>query len=211
MDLKMNLYIQIKNGQPFDDPYLESNLYQIIENFDPNNLPDGWAKFTRVLNPYIHDSLYHEVVLHSYTFDSNTNTCTDLWTKRTLNDEELSSKKDNHELIIMEKFDTLITKATTMIDSFTWDNELNRYNKSVWQIYLMMLNEQKSKFQDSLNSTQPLHIVPLSLPVNDPNNNERWIIAPLPLDQGMTEMPPLDRVTQQYLRSKINNIGVTRL
>ena len=212
MELKTNLYIQIKNGQPFDHPYLESNLYQIIENFDPNNLPDGWAKFTRVLNPYIHDSLYHEVVLHSYTFDSNTNTCTDLWTKRTLTDEELELKKDNHKTITMDKFQPHMDYANNMIDNFTSGDKLSEHNKSVWQTYLMILNEHLEKFHNSLDSKDySVHDSPMPLPVKHPNNDERWIIAPPPLDQSMEEMSQLDRETEQYLRSKINNLGVTRL
>jgi hypothetical protein len=44
----MNLYIRIKDGQPFEHPILEENLISVFPDIDLNNLPDNFAKFERV-------------------------------------------------------------------------------------------------------------------------------------------------------------------
>jgi hypothetical protein len=210
-DLKMNLYIKIKDGQPVDDPYLEENLYQTIEHFNPDNLPDGWAKFIRVCNTH-GIIMYNEKITHSYTFDSANNAWTDTWSIEILTDEELELKKDNHKTITVDKFQPHMDYANNMIDNFTFGDKLSEHNKSVWQTYLKILNEHLEKFHNSLDSEDySIHDSPMPLPVKHPNNDERWIIAPPPLDQSMAEMSQLDRETEQYLRSKINNLGVTRL
>ena len=47
----MNLYIQIKDGVPFQHPILESNLRQIYPWASYKRMPEGFAKFTRVPKP----------------------------------------------------------------------------------------------------------------------------------------------------------------
>lgn len=47
----MELYIRIKNGQPFEHPILGDNFHQAFPDVDTNNLPDTFAKFTRVPEP----------------------------------------------------------------------------------------------------------------------------------------------------------------
>ena len=49
----MNLYIQVKNGLPYQHPILESNLVQVFPDIDLNNLPSEFARFTRVPVPEI--------------------------------------------------------------------------------------------------------------------------------------------------------------
>lgn len=49
----MNLYIQIRNGQPFEHPILEDNLRQAFPNVDINNLPESFAKFNRIARPLV--------------------------------------------------------------------------------------------------------------------------------------------------------------
>lgn len=48
---KMNLYIQIKNGQPFEHPILEDNFLQAFPDVDIENLPPEFAKFQRIEQP----------------------------------------------------------------------------------------------------------------------------------------------------------------
>lgn len=49
----MNLYIRLKNGQPFEHPIFEDNFRQAFPQVDLNNLPEWAAKFTRIEQPEI--------------------------------------------------------------------------------------------------------------------------------------------------------------
>lgn len=49
----MELYIRIKNGQPFEHPILGDNFRQAFPDVDTNNLPPTFAKFTRVPEPLL--------------------------------------------------------------------------------------------------------------------------------------------------------------
>jgi hypothetical protein len=47
----MELFIRIKNGQPFEHPIFADNFAQAFPNVDVNNLPPEFAKFKRVKPP----------------------------------------------------------------------------------------------------------------------------------------------------------------
>lgn len=49
----MNLYIQIKNGQPFEHPIMGDNLIQAFPDIDLNNLPPEFARFERIAIPLL--------------------------------------------------------------------------------------------------------------------------------------------------------------
>lgn len=54
----MNLYIKIKDGQPFEHPILEENLLQAYPGIDLNNLPNDISRFEKTdmptIGPYDH-------------------------------------------------------------------------------------------------------------------------------------------------------------
>lgn len=47
----MELFIRIKDGQPFEHPILWDNFCQAFPNIDVNNLPPEFARFERVEPP----------------------------------------------------------------------------------------------------------------------------------------------------------------
>jgi hypothetical protein len=49
----MELFIRIKDGQPFEHPILGDNFRQAFPNVDTNNLPAEFARFVRVAPPAI--------------------------------------------------------------------------------------------------------------------------------------------------------------
>lgn len=49
----MELFIQIKNGQPFEHPIFGDNFRQAFPEVNTNNLPDWVAKFERLPPPAI--------------------------------------------------------------------------------------------------------------------------------------------------------------
>lgn len=49
----MNLYIRLKNGQPFEHPIFEDNFRQAFPDVDVNNLPEWVTRFIRVETPLL--------------------------------------------------------------------------------------------------------------------------------------------------------------
>ena len=47
----MELFIRIKDGQPFEHPILGDNFRQAFPDVDTNNLPVEFARFVRVVQP----------------------------------------------------------------------------------------------------------------------------------------------------------------
>lgn len=47
----MNLYIKIKDGQPFEHPILEENLLEAFPGIDVNNLPEDVMRFEQTGAP----------------------------------------------------------------------------------------------------------------------------------------------------------------
>jgi hypothetical protein len=49
----MELYIRIKNGQPFEHPIIGENFRAVFPNVDVNNLPPEFARFERIVAPVL--------------------------------------------------------------------------------------------------------------------------------------------------------------
>lgn len=56
----MELFIRIKDGQPFEHPIEKTNLLQVFPYIDVNNLPQEFAKFERVLLTKLSPYQIHE-------------------------------------------------------------------------------------------------------------------------------------------------------
>lgn len=82
------LFIQVKNGQPYMHPILESNLLNVWPHIDVDNLPPEFADFTRTtppeLGPYDH-------AVSTYTSDSSGG-YVDSWSISPYTEEEKQAK-----------------------------------------------------------------------------------------------------------------------
>ena len=86
----MELYIQIRNGQPFEHPIFGDNFRQAFPNIDLNNLPPEFAKFERVEAPVIGPYSIYEGV----TYEWQGSLVRDTHHVRQMTDDEQASKKD---------------------------------------------------------------------------------------------------------------------
>ena len=100
----MELYIQIKDGMPYEHPAVEKNL---LETF--GQIPEGWEPFVRVSRPY---GLYKVFLQSDPTYEKVDGVWTDVWHYREMTAEE---------------------KATE-IQAYKdhWDSLPNRDNFSAW-------------------------------------------------------------------------------
>jgi hypothetical protein len=62
----MELYIRIKDGQPFEHPILGDNFRQAFPTVDTNNLPLEFARFERIERPVINVYEVYEGVTYQW-------------------------------------------------------------------------------------------------------------------------------------------------
>jgi hypothetical protein len=86
----MNLYIRLKNGQPFEHPIFESNFRQAFPDVDLNNLPEWVAKFVRVEQPSIRVYEVYEGVSYQWV----DGVVTDVHAVRQMTDDEKLAKQN---------------------------------------------------------------------------------------------------------------------
>jgi hypothetical protein len=86
----VELYIRIKNGQPFEHPILGDNFRQAFPDVDTNNLPDTFAKFTRVPEPSF--GVYE--VCEGCTYEWDNGVVTDVHHVRAMTEEEKTEKQN---------------------------------------------------------------------------------------------------------------------
>ena len=90
----MELYIQIRDGQPFEHPIMGDNFRQAFPDIDVNNLPPEFAKFVRVLRPsrtVLPEGPY-QVTEVRYVLDTDGVSWKDEWYVRDMTAEEKIEK-----------------------------------------------------------------------------------------------------------------------
>ena len=85
----MELFIQIRNGQPFEHPILGDNFQQAFPNIDTNNLPESFARFVRIEAPVVGAYEVYEGV----TYEWQDGLVTDVHHIRGMTAEEITAKQ----------------------------------------------------------------------------------------------------------------------
>jgi hypothetical protein len=80
----LELYIQIRDGQPHEHPIFADNFREAFPDVDTENLPDTFAKFIRVGAPVLGTYEVHEGVTYQW-FDG---VVKDVHSVRPMTDEE---------------------------------------------------------------------------------------------------------------------------
>jgi hypothetical protein len=84
----LELYIQIRDGQPHEHPIFADNFYAAFPNVDIANLPDTFAKFVRVDQPAIGEYEVYEGVTYQWV----DGVVKDVHSVRPMTDEERAVK-----------------------------------------------------------------------------------------------------------------------
>ena len=89
---ELKLYIQIRDGEPFQNPIPHDNFIQAFPDIDPNNLPaDQFAKFVRVSPPK--PGPYEILTSTTPTYEWVGDTVKDVYSIRPMTDEEKAAKQ----------------------------------------------------------------------------------------------------------------------
>lgn len=86
----MELYIQIKNGVPYEHPILGDNFRQVFPDIDVNNLPPEFARFERIEKPSTTVYQIYEGVTYEWVGDM----VKDVHHVREMTIEEKTAKQD---------------------------------------------------------------------------------------------------------------------
>ena len=84
----LELYIQIRNGQPHEHPIFADNFREAFSNVDTENLPDTFANFVRVDKPTIGTYEVYEGVTYQWI----DGVVKDVHNVRPMTDEEQAAK-----------------------------------------------------------------------------------------------------------------------
>jgi hypothetical protein len=87
----MELYIRIKDGQPFEHPIFVDNFRQAFPDVDVNNLPAEFAPFIRIERPTL--GVYEVMTAEEPTYDLIDGVYKDVWHKRNMTSEEIVAKQ----------------------------------------------------------------------------------------------------------------------
>lgn len=85
----MELFIQIRDGQPFQHPILGDNFREAFPQIDPNNLPSEFARFERIEPPQC--GVYEVLLGPSYQWVDGI--VKDVWEVRPMTAQEVSNKQ----------------------------------------------------------------------------------------------------------------------
>lgn len=85
----MELYIRIKDGQPFEHPIFGDNFRQAFPDVDTNHLPSGFARFVRVDPPVL--GVYEKNQTVSYQLVDGV--YTDVFACEQMTAEEIAAKQ----------------------------------------------------------------------------------------------------------------------
>ena len=87
----MELFIRVKDGQPFEHPIFADNFHQAFPEVDVNNLPAGFARFERVAPPVLGPYEVYEGVSYGLRADG---VHTDFHQVRQMTNEEITTKQE---------------------------------------------------------------------------------------------------------------------
>ena len=87
----MQLYIRIKNGQPFEHPIFSDNFEAAFPHIDTDNLPSDFSRFERVDPPVIGVYEVYEGVVYQQVGD----VYKDVHQVRDMTSDEISAKKQS--------------------------------------------------------------------------------------------------------------------
>lgn len=126
----MELYIQIRNGQPFEHPIFSDNFREAFPHIDVNNLPPEFAKFERVPNPELADKLQIDYSQYEWV----DGIVKDVWYVRDMTEQEKQIELENSAKNWYKYLDNLKNMAQEYLSSTTGDE----YN--AWLAYATELD-----------------------------------------------------------------------
>jgi hypothetical protein len=127
----MELYIQIKDGQPFEHPILGDNFREAFPHTDVNNLPPEFARFERLPSP--ENATTFEVDEVHYAWVDGV--VKDVWTVREMTQEEKAQKLEQITEGVLAVYEGIKKVAQEKFELAPTETQ-----KQAWSDYLVQLS-----------------------------------------------------------------------
>lgn len=127
----MNLYIQIKDGQPYEHPIMEDNFVAAFPDIDVRNLPPNFAPFVRVPKPNSCD--VYEIEECTYGWDNGV--VKDIWVSRPMTEQERIDKDEFEKARLID-----MVERAKVITQTNIDNADTEEKRLAWEEFLTKLN-----------------------------------------------------------------------
>jgi len=130
----MELFIQIRNGMPYEHPILGSNFREAFPHIDVDNLPPEFARFNRIPKPEF-DVRDFKVVGDEPTYEWIDGVVQDVWAVRDMTEEERRVVIDEATAGAQALVSLIREQAVKNLALQTTDN-----GKAAWQEYIDLLD-----------------------------------------------------------------------
>jgi len=127
----MELFIQIRDGQPFEHPILGDNFREAFPHIDVNNLPPEFARFERLPDPKNATTFQVDEVRYEW-FDG---VVKDVWSVREMTQEEKTQKLEALTKTALSHCEFLKIMAQEKLDLSTTDEQ-----RQAWTAYIAQLS-----------------------------------------------------------------------
>lgn len=127
----MELFIQIRNGQPYEHPILGENFREAFPQIDVNNLPPEFARFERVEAPT--PAVFEVIVGVNYEWVGGI--VKDVWVSRPMTYEEKT-----HQIFELTAGANNVIAWRKQVTNEKIDKAPSEQIKQVWVDYLAELN-----------------------------------------------------------------------
>ena len=143
----MELYIQIRNGQPFEHPIMGDNFREAFPHIDPNNLSPEFAVFVRKDDPTLmNQKTVFQKVNSNYVWENGY--VTDSYYIRDMTEEEKAIELEGMKVGFDLTIQTFKEKALQKVEA-----ETNAEYKQIWLDYVSLLDTSTFSYPDT--STPP--------------------------------------------------------
>lgn len=127
----MELFIQIRDGQPFEHPILGDNLRQAFPDIDTNNLPPEFARFERIQCPF-EKTLFK---VREVTYQWVDGIVKDIWSERDANEAERAAQLEEVAQEVLRKLE-----GNKTVGQWEVENAATPEIKQLWVDYLAALD-----------------------------------------------------------------------
>jgi hypothetical protein len=162
----MELYIQIRDGQPFEHPILGDNFREAFPHIDVNNLPPEFARFERLPDPENATTFQVGEVRYEWVGD----VVKDVWTVREMTQEEKTQKLETLTEAALSRYELLKTGSQEQLDLATTDE-----HRQAWTDYLaqlsawVLIDPENPKFPAPPRITQDGDVLQVTAPGAEPD------------------------------------------
>lgn len=131
----MELFIQIRDGKPYEHPIFGDNFREAFPHIDVDNLPPEFARFTRISKPVFAVQDF-KVVSDAPVYDWVGGVVQDVWSVRDMTEKEKQAVVDSYTEDARQLVNYFKAQAITNRDFQTSDAA-----KAVWQEYIDVLEK----------------------------------------------------------------------